>query len=1135
MALKKRVIELETAEADCERLKKDVQKMKKQMHEEKSRMEMDFMNQVSAISQANALKVEEIECRLKESNAVNRALNEQLEKCGGVEKKMQQMEIQQEKEIARIVDIKMKEIQDVQGELSCVSKTKNELAVRLGEAQTRVQAERKKIKELNASFLNESQADKTKIDALEAQLTHAENENTKLQKMLDDNKVEQSTIRSLEEQLSSVCKENEMLKSNFNGSGADQAKIEDQEAQLLAAQQDNKTLSRELKILSESKKEGAALSNTVRDLRDRLRSRDSELNMKIKEIGVLEAKVKQAQSHSAASMDLEKETERLKKEMHAIAASRDEKEIMICKLESECRKLKNRLESTQTDIKSEKANEKHSENSNFQRLQNEHRELCRSYAQLEMENSELRAKATQDYDNATRQRVTTGNAGKRTSKIIQQLEQNLKRESQSKQAAVLAMKNKAGGNDKSTDIKIHSLKAEVNSLKQELEWEKDTTRKLRKEVQEMKEQKVGNKPVRHSSSAIFHGPKETAESVESRTAVKGIVQSFEKKMSSNCASDVELVSMRRLMQRANDLPGLQDDLQELREELNYEREQVLELEDELTRQCEINCALLKEISNLSCENDATRKSAAHTYGMVNGQSYGEDQEEIDRLIMEVANVKSQLFNAEQSKANLEERYNILMEKHKREIDVLKEHLKHAEQATRSIGTRMEESASLDKKEIESLQKKLEASEMVLEGLQNSKSRISKLEEELSESQKFLSKQEEESRQKIRSLNFKIEALQAELTTAKDRKRSLEQDKESLIAEVFKMKSQNDELEQRSTEQQQQFDFLQKTVDDKVHEFGKLRLNDKEEIMRLREQVKSLEQELSESLEKLEHMKTTLKDKEDLESAVDELARKNVQSLHAQINKLQKQLTNKHVEVSETDTENKNKIAALEEAIDAMQMEMEEIMREKEIEIEDLKGAITDKERKALLLEKEKEQLILSMNDMMKSRRDEIDELQTELMEMSTRSANQSREVQTLKLQLEESGYRKDELQRLRARVNELGDQLSLQKDGGTGTNTTSLEIENNDLRKKLRDAIADRQMAEDKLREYVSEKDGSKQVQVLRERNAVLKHEVEKLTRKMKKLTESFQMESPRYANGGGGKSTTANADSEVEATRFVI
>jgi chromosome segregation ATPase len=275
----------------------------------------------------------------------------------------------------------------------------------------------------------------------------------------------------------------------------------------------------------------------------------------------------------------------------------------------------------------------------------------------------------------------------------------------------------------------------------------------------------------------------------------------------------------------------------------------------------------------------------------------------------------------------------------------------------------------------------------------------------------------------------------------------------------------------------------------------------------------------------------------MESTVDELSRKNVQALHAQINKLQKQLTMRQVEVSETENETKRKIAALEEAIEATQLEMEESLREKDKEIEQLKGSIDSKDRKAVLLEKEKEQLVLSMNDMMKSRRDEIDDLQKELMEMSTRSANQTREVQTLKLQLQESGYRKDEMDRLRARVTELGDLLTGRKDR-TGSDLSSLEVENSDLRKKLRDAVTERQVAEDKLREYVEERGGSKQVQVLRERNAALKHEVEKLTKKIKKLTESFRVDSPQNHDNRGstkGQKSLSQDPVAVEATRFVI
>ncbi|KAL3914044.1 MAG: hypothetical protein SGILL_006256, partial [Bacillariaceae sp.] len=1082
MALKKRVIELETAEADCERLRNQVKKVKKQMNEEKSRMELDFMNQVSAISQANALKVEEVECQLKETTSVNRALSDQLEKFGGVDKKIQEMEVQQEKEIARIVDNKIKEIEDVQKELYDASKTKDQLAVKLGEAQTRVEVERKKVEELNTSLLSISQAEGTKVDALEALLSHAEEQNAQLQSKLSSSQADASKIASLEEQLSVARKENDKLKFE------------------------------QRKPLSASKKDDVTLTSTVRDLRDKLRSRDSELNSKIKEIRELESKLKTSRSESTASLDLEKECKRLKKEKDAVVASRNKEEEKIARLESDYQKLKNKFDSFQQGNENGSAlsNQGHGD---VDRLKTEHRELSRSYAKLEMENSELREKMSHYSETSSRQ---GSNTGKRTSKIIQQLEQNMKRETHSKQAAVSAMKNKTGG-DKATDIKIHSLKAELTNLKQELEWEKDTTRKLREEILEMKEQKVGSRPMRHSSSSISRGVKQNAAALESRTAVKGIIQNFEKNVSHDRPSNNEPVSMQRLMERADELPGLEDDLRELREALNYEREQVLDLEDELTRQCEINCALLKEISNLSCENDAVRKSSAQTYCMTSTQGYGNDQKEIDRLIMEVANVKSLLFNAEQLKSNLEERYNILTEKHQREVDTLRDQLNRSEKATRSISSRMEDSSSLDKQQIESMRKQLESSEVALEAFRNGNS--------------------VESKERLAEQEARVIELTAELASVKEIKASLTREKDSLSSEMSRMQSQNDGLEKRSTEQQEQFDFLQKTVDEKVQQFGKLRSEDKEEITRLREQVKSLEKELSETLDNVDQLKTTLKDKEDMESTVDELSRKNVQSLHAQINKIQKELTNKHVEGSETDAENRRKIAALEEAMDSMQLEMEENVRVKEIEIEGLKGAITDKERKALLLEKEKEQLILNMNDMMKSRRDEIDELQTELMEMSTRSANQNREVQTLKLRLEDSGYRMGEVDRLRAKVSELGDQLSSGTSCTLASDSTSLQIENNDLRQKLRDTVAERQATEEKLREFVADKGGSKQVQVLRERNAALKHEVEKLTKKMKKLTESFRIDSPPHrSNSSGNTKTTASEESTiapVEATRF--
>jgi chromosome segregation ATPase len=322
----------------------------------------------------------------------------------------------------------------------------------------------------------------------------------------------------------------------------------------------------------------------------------------------------------------------------------------------------------------------------------------------------------------------------------------------------------------------------------------------------------------------------------------------------------------------------------------------------------------------------------------------------------------------------------------------------------------------------------------------------------------------------------------------------------------------DELETKDRESQERFVTLQSKVDQKVEEFElthsgdkeaiarlqDTQSGDKEAIARLQEQVKSLQQELQDTLVTVEDLKNRLKEKEEGEETVEELARQNQQSVDCQINKLQTEMTKNHV----AEGDYKKKIQSYEDMIDSMQMEMEENLEEKEREIEELKRSVESNKIMIDRLTREKDQLVLSMNDMTSSRRDEIDELQTELMGMSTRAANQAREVQAVKLQLEESSYRKEEVERLRSRVRELGDQLT-SRDGARTHEKTALEVENSELRQKFRQLSTERQAAEDKLRGFVEDKQGgSKSIQVLRERNAVLKFEVEKLTKKLKKFAE---------------------------------
>lgn len=1077
--LKKRIIELETAEADKSKLRKELANVKRKMNEEKSRMEMDFMDQVSAISQANALKVEEIETQLKESHSVNRALSEQLEKVTGLEKKMQMMEMQQEKEIARIVDSKIEEIDEVRHELDDVKHTKDELAVKLGDAQTRVEAERKKvqelnmsIEELNRSILNDSQAEKAALDAMEAQLLNAERE--------------------------------------------------------------NKRLKQELQAARTETKDPTENPEIVRALREKLRERDLELNSKTEEIRQLQASHNETKVQSLSIQDLQQTNTRLTSNLERAVADQREKEIVVSRLESDNRKLhstvsslrnerKELLANLQESMKHDSLNRMAESDDAFAKLQSDFRELKASQSKLVADNTELKESLRLETDKrlsseaTTRQRENNPGAGNRTSQIIKQLEENLKREGQTKHATTMAKKNK-NVEEKANDVRIQTLKADLKSVKMQLDSERDITRTLRKELREVKDQRVRT---RHSSSVISHGVKGNTMAIESRIAVKGFVETMKQRTGAEEMSHINSVPIQRHIVLAEQHTGLSGYVEELQEELKYEHQQVVELEEELTKQCEINCILLKEISNLSCESNVARKASSRASGSSNGESYGSDQKEIDRLIMEVAGLKSKLFSAEQSKASLEESHAATIERHQKEIEVFKEQLQHVEKTSKSISSRMDESTTLDRQEIDSLQRELNETKF-----------------ELTRSKELLSGYGKKTSQQSEVQTAKMEALQAEMSNLERSRETLELAKQNLEAENLMFKTANENMEKKYAEQQSQFDVLQETVNDKVQQFEMLRCDQNEEIDRLREQVTSLEQELSQTLEKAEKLKVALKEKEDMESTVDDLARKNVQGLHAQINKLQKQLTMRQVEVSETESETKRKISALEEVVDATQLEMEERLREKDKMLEELKRAIDSKDGKALLLEKEKEQLVLSMNDMMKSRRDEIDDLQKELMEMSTRSANQTREVQTLKLQLQESGYRKDEMDRLRARVTELGDMLTGRKER-RGSDLSVLEVENSNLRERLRAAVADCQVAEDKLRDYVTEKGGSKQLQILRERNSALKHEVEKLTRKMKKLTENFRVESPQNQDkSSGSKKTNKSLEQDpvaVEATRFVI
>ena len=152
-----------------------------------------------------------------------------------------------------------------------------------------------------------------------------------------------------------------------------------------------------------------------------------------------------------------------------------------------------------------------------------------------------------------------------------------------------------------------------------------------------------------------------------------------------------------------------------------------------------------------------------------------------------------------------------------------------------------------------------------------------------------------------------------------------------------------------------------------------------------------------------------------------------------------------------------------------------------------------------------------MNDASFSRKGELDELQAELLDMTTQTKTQGREIQVLQMKLEEHETRKEEVsskyqRKIREledevrRLNETARKISSDRDG-----ILQLKSENAQLRETLRDVKIDRRHLKDKLDSLLQDKTSiSRSSQVLRDRNNELQVEVEKLAKRLKKMEASL-------------------------------
>lgn len=229
-------------------------------------------------------------------------------------------------------------------------------------------------------------------------------------------------------------------------------------------------------------------------------------------------------------------------------------------------------------------------------------------------------------------------------------------------------------------------------------------------------------------------------------------------------------------------------------------------------------------------------------------------------------------------------------------------------------------------------------------------------------------------------------------------------------------------------------------------------------------------------------------------------------LNNEITKLSHALTCVQMSKANLERENVEKLKMLEREVEALELEAEAELNLKCDEIEALKNKLTEKEEEITRLENERTQLCTSMNDVSFSRKDDMDELQSELLDTTNRMKAQARELQTLKLKIDDHESRKLEASStLQRRIVELEGTISDMKDAAANRDDVSqLKEENAVLRETIRDVKIERRQLKERVDSLSNDKSASRSSQVLRDRNNVLKDEVEKLNKRLKKMEASI-------------------------------
>lgn len=345
--------------------------------------------------------------------------------------------------------------------------------------------------------------------------------------------------------------------------------------------------------------------------------------------------------------------------------------------------------------------------------------------------------------------------------------------------------------------------------------------------------------------------------------------------------------------------------------------------------------------------------------------------------------------------------------------------------------------------------------------------------------------------KLREREHEIARLQMQIQTNDEQRKSSDLRIEQLERElkVFKEKTENINN-----------DTYKKGID---------------EIDRLRQQVRALQSELNEAQVKLEKRQqeidglqtslTKLNEEERAKSRSVFVSTRNHPSKanHDELIELKDELKRAQFSKSKLEKEYMTRVKDLETGIESVEAKAKQQIDELLLELKKVNSSLEKSKDEINMLQNEKFQLCSNMTNASKSRHQEIEELQSELIERTVTTTSQAREIQTLKIKIEEQDNMKLEKQKLHSRIKELEQEMARRNDGPTTHKEFDmLKAENMQLRQSIQEVKGERRTLQERLDSLFSDKTNSKSSQLLRERNEALRLEVERLTKRLKKMEE---------------------------------